>query len=254
MVVNGRCEQDRPRLRTRRGVAREDRRGFLTECRSVSGADIVRCQLPIRCGDSKVRPRTWSPACGSSRAAGPRDARFAARARLRPDRNGGGPRTCWCQPRRHVPPLRRQGRSLQGGLRGFRAGRDASPGRGRRAAGSQRRWPVDQLLAACIAYLRECSSPGELQRIGLRQSRAVLGWESWRDAAAPLGIAALKTGVQAAVDAGELASDDVTITTHLLLSALVEAGLLAATDPKPERALARIEPEITRLLGGLRTP
>ena len=68
------------------------------------------------------------------------------------------------------------------------------------------------------------------------------------------GIAALGAGVQAAVDAGELASDDVTITTHLLLSALIEAGLLAATDPKPEQALARIEAEITRLLDGLHAP
>ncbi|HTW42122.1 MAG TPA: TetR/AcrR family transcriptional regulator [Solirubrobacteraceae bacterium] len=113
--------------------------------------------------------------------------------------------------------------------------------------------PFDQLKAASIAYVRECASEGELQRIGLRQSRAVLGWESWRDAAQPLGIAALKAGVQAAVDAGELASNDVTITTHLVLAALIEAGLLTATDPKPDQALARIEPEITRLLDGLRT-
>lgn len=112
----------------------------------------------------------------------------------------------------------------------------------------------DQLLAGCIAYVRECASRGELERIGLRQSRAVLGWEGWREAAAPLGIAAVKAGVQAAVDAGELASNDVTITTHLVLAALIEAGLLAATDPKPDQALARIEPEITRLLNGLRTP
>jgi len=123
------------------------------------------------------------------------------------------------------------------------AARQAAPG------GS----PFDQLLAACIAYVRECASRGELQRIGLRQSRAVLGWEGWREAAEPLGIGALKVGVQAAVDAGELASDDVTITTHLVLAALVEAGLLTATDPKPDQALARIEPEIARLLNGLRT-
>jgi AcrR family transcriptional regulator len=114
--------------------------------------------------------------------------------------------------------------------------------------------PFDFLLAGCIAYVRECARDGELQRIGLRQSRAVLGWERWREAAQPLGIAALKGGVQAAVDAGELASNDVTITTHLLLAALIEAGLLAATDPEPEQALARLEPEIIRLLNGLHTP
>ncbi len=113
--------------------------------------------------------------------------------------------------------------------------------------------PFDQLLTGCIAYVRECASGGELQRIGLRQSRAVLGWEDWRDTAGPLGIAVMKAGVQAAVDAGELATDDVPSTTHLVLAALIEAGLLVATDPKPDRALARIEPEITRVLNGLRT-
>lgn len=112
--------------------------------------------------------------------------------------------------------------------------------------------PFDQLLAGCIAYVRECARPGELQRIGLRQSRAVLGWEGWRETAASLGIAAMRAGIQAAVDAGELVSEDVTTTTHLVLAALIEAGLLASTDPNPERALARIEPEIVRLLGGLR--
>jgi AcrR family transcriptional regulator len=112
--------------------------------------------------------------------------------------------------------------------------------------------PFDQLVTACLAYVREAASDGELQRIGLRQSRAVLGWERWREAAEPLGIAALRAGIQAAVDAGELESDDITITTHLILAALVEAGLLAATDPNQDRALARIEPEIARLLNGLR--
>lgn len=112
----------------------------------------------------------------------------------------------------------------------------------------------EQLLAACIAYVRECAGGGELPRIGLRQSRAVLGWEGWRDTAGPLGIAALKAGVQAAVDAGELASDDVTTTTHLVLSALIEAGLLAATDSDPDQALTRIEPELARVLTGLRAP
>ena len=112
--------------------------------------------------------------------------------------------------------------------------------------------PFAQLLAGCIAYVRECAAGHELSRIGLRQSRRVLGWEGWRDTAGPLGIAVIKAGIQAAVDAGQMASRDVTVATHLVLAALIEAGLLAANDPKPKQALARIEPEITRLLNGLR--
>ena len=120
------------------------------------------------------------------------------------------------------------------------------------AAAARGAGPFDQLQAACVAYVQEAASGGELQRIGLRQSRAVLGWEGWREAAGPLGIAAMRGGIEAAVDAGELQSDDLTTTTHLVLAALIEAGLLAATDPDAGQALARIEPEVVRLLNGLR--
>jgi AcrR family transcriptional regulator len=112
--------------------------------------------------------------------------------------------------------------------------------------------PFDLLLTGCKAYLREAAAPGELQRIGLRQSRSVLGWEGWRDGAAELGIAVMRGGIQAAVDAHELRSADVETTTHLILSALIEAALLISTDPRPEAALARVEPEFIHLLESLR--
>ena len=112
--------------------------------------------------------------------------------------------------------------------------------------------PFDFLVLGCLSYVRACAQPGELQRIGLRQSRAVLGWEGWRKAADPLGIGLIKATVQGAVDAGELVSGDVTTTAHLLMAMLIEAGLIAAADPQPERALARLEPEIIRILEGMR--
>jgi AcrR family transcriptional regulator len=111
--------------------------------------------------------------------------------------------------------------------------------------------PFAQLVAGCRAYLREVTLPGEVQRIGLRQSRSVLGWEGWRDGAAELGIAVMRGGIQAAVEAHELKSEDIETTTHLLLSALIEAGLLISSDPRPEAALSRVEPELVRLLNSL---
>lgn len=111
---------------------------------------------------------------------------------------------------------------------------------------------IDFLEAGCRAYLREASRPTEMQRIGLRQSRVVLGWEGWREAAADLGIAAIKGAVQAAVDTGELRSHNVEITTHLILAAMIEAALLIATDPDPQTALTRVEPELITLLEALR--
>ena len=66
--------------------------------------------------------------------------------------------------------------------------------------------PFQQLLAGSIAYVRECAAGGEFTRIGLRQSRVVLGWEGWRDTAERLGIGAFRFGVQAAVESGEISA------------------------------------------------
>jgi AcrR family transcriptional regulator len=110
----------------------------------------------------------------------------------------------------------------------------------------------DLLVAGCRAYLAECASSRELQRIGLRQSRAVLGWEAWREAAADLGIGLMEATVAAAAEAAEIDAPDVAATSSLLLASLIEAGLSIANDPHPERALARFEPQAVRLFEGLR--
>ena len=112
--------------------------------------------------------------------------------------------------------------------------------------------PFDLLVTGCRAYLAECASSRELQRVGLRQSRAVLGWEAWREAAADLGIGAMEASVAAAAEAGEIDAPDVAATSSLLLASLIEAGLSIANDPDPERALARFEPQAVRLIEGLR--
>jgi AcrR family transcriptional regulator len=112
--------------------------------------------------------------------------------------------------------------------------------------------PFDLLIAGCRAYLAECASSRELQRIGLRQSRAVLGWEAWREAAADLGIGLMEATVAAAAAAGEIDTCDVAATSSVLLAGMIEAGLAIANDPEPQRARVRFEPELVRLVEGLR--
>jgi AcrR family transcriptional regulator len=113
--------------------------------------------------------------------------------------------------------------------------------------------PFELLIAGCRAYLAECASSRELQRIGLRQSRAVLGWEAWREAAADLGIGLMEATVAAAAAAGEIDASDVAAMSSVLLASMIEAGLSIANDPKPQRARARFEPQLVRLVEGLRT-
>lgn len=113
--------------------------------------------------------------------------------------------------------------------------------------------PFDQLLAGCRAYLAECVTSRELRHIGLRQSRVVLGWEGWSQAAAELGIGVMEAGVGAAAEAGELATANPSVTARLILAALIEAALLISTAPDPAARLPEVESEMVRLLESLRS-
>jgi AcrR family transcriptional regulator len=118
--------------------------------------------------------------------------------------------------------------------------------------GTQPGTPLELLRAGCRAYLAECASSYELQRLGLLQSRSVLGWEGWSQAAAALGIGRMDGGVQAAVDSGELSAGDVETTARLLLAAMIEGGLLIATADDPEARFREVAPVAVRLIDGLR--
>jgi AcrR family transcriptional regulator len=118
------------------------------------------------------------------------------------------------------------------------------------AAGAET--PFDALREGARAYLRECESNEELRRIGLGQSRAVLGWEGWRTAASELGIGAMLGGVSAAIEAGELAPGDPETTALVLLGALIEAAMLIVVAEDRVAARERSEAAIVDLLEGLR--
>jgi AcrR family transcriptional regulator len=91
--------------------------------------------------------------------------------------------------------------------------------------------PFEQLVAGSRAPIfQEAESNPELRRIGLLQSRAVLGWEGWRKAATELGIGAVEVAVRV----------------------VIEAATLVATAEDPAAARERVEPVVAQLLGGLR--
>lgn len=119
-----------------------------------------------------------------------------------------------------------------------------------RAAGSAD--PFEVLLASSRAYLQLCETDEELRRIGLSQSRAVLGWEGWREAASELGIGVVLALVSAAIEAGELPPHDPETTAHILLGALIEAAMLIVVAEDRTAARERSEKVIVELLEGLR--
>jgi AcrR family transcriptional regulator len=112
--------------------------------------------------------------------------------------------------------------------------------------------PFEALLALSQGYLRAAESDEELRRIGLGQSRAVLGWEGWRAACTELGIGAALAGVTAAIEAGELPTHDPETIAIVLLGALIEAAMLILVAADRTAARERSEAVIVDLLEGLR--
>lgn len=112
--------------------------------------------------------------------------------------------------------------------------------------------PLEGLEFVAAAYLRRCETDEELRRIGLTQSRAVLGWEGWREAAKGLGVGLALALVSAAIEAGELPPRDPETTAHVLLGALIEAAMLIVAAADRTAARERSEVVIADLLEGLR--
>jgi AcrR family transcriptional regulator len=112
--------------------------------------------------------------------------------------------------------------------------------------------PGEALVAGAKAYLRQCETDEEMRRIGLTQSRAVLGWEAWREAATELGIGAVLAIVTAAIEAGELPPHDPETTALILLGALIEAAMPIVAAADRAAARERSEAVIVELLESLR--
>jgi len=118
------------------------------------------------------------------------------------------------------------------------------------AAGAET--PFAALLQSACAYLCLCEKDEEFRRIGLAQSRVVLGWEGWRVAANDLGIGVTLALVSAAIDAGELPVADPETVALMLLGALIEAAMLIVVAEDRAAARRRSEPVIIEMLEGLR--
>lgn len=112
--------------------------------------------------------------------------------------------------------------------------------------------PFEALVETVRAYLGLCETDEELRRIGLTQSRAVLGWEGWRAAASELGIGVSLALVAAAIEAGELAPHDPETTALVLLGAMIEAAMLIVVASDRRAARERSEAVVVELLEGLR--
>src|SRR5436309_3960510 len=111
--------------------------------------------------------------------------------------------------------------------------------------------PWKQQLAALQAFLDICEEP-DVQQIALVDAPSVLGWEAWREIEARYGLALIRAGLQAVIDAGIIERQPVEPLAHLILGALMEAGMVIARAEDVDGARQEVGASVERLLEGLR--
>ncbi|KPL88820.1 hypothetical protein SE18_09055 [Herpetosiphon geysericola] len=111
--------------------------------------------------------------------------------------------------------------------------------------------PWQQLLVGCRAFL-SASLDRDIQRIGLLDGPAILGWEAWRKLDAENSMRLLESSIQQLADSGIIAPASVVAATHLLSGAMNEAVLWIAQAAEPQQALDATIAVLEQLLSGLR--
>ena len=111
--------------------------------------------------------------------------------------------------------------------------------------------PWEQQVTAVGAFLDCCLDPA-VQRVILTDAPSVMGLHAWREIEARYGLALVRGGLQAMVDAGLVEDQPLDPLAHMLLGAMQEAGLLIAHAEDKEAARREVGDSLVRLLQGLR--
>ena len=110
----------------------------------------------------------------------------------------------------------------------------------------------DQIVRAGVeAYLDACMDPA-VQRIGLIEAPAVLGWEEKRELDRKYGISLISSALQELMDARLVAPQPVEPLAHLVLSAVLEAAMYIARADDIPAARREMGASLERLLDGMR--
>jgi AcrR family transcriptional regulator len=112
--------------------------------------------------------------------------------------------------------------------------------------------PWRQQLAAVGAFLDACQEP-YVQQIALVDAPSVLGWEEWREVEERYGLGLVRAGLLLLIQAGVIEEQPVEPLAHLILGALMEAGMVIARAEDPDAARMEVGAAVERLLEGLRT-
>jgi AcrR family transcriptional regulator len=110
--------------------------------------------------------------------------------------------------------------------------------------------PVDELRSGMRLFLDACADPA-VERIILLDAPAVLGWEAWRDLSSRYGLGLVRGALQAAIDAGAIASQPIAPLAHALMGSVNECAFYVARAPDPVTARRECAAILDRILAGI---
>jgi AcrR family transcriptional regulator len=108
--------------------------------------------------------------------------------------------------------------------------------------------PMRILQVGFGAFLDQCLNP-EVQRIVMLDGPTVLGWDLWHELDERYAFGTIKAVLTVAADTGRIDPARVEPLTHLLLGAIMQAGMVVARSDDPLAA----KKAMTETFGGLIT-
>jgi AcrR family transcriptional regulator len=113
--------------------------------------------------------------------------------------------------------------------------------------------PIAALRAGFGSWLEMAIDPA-VQRIGLLDAPAVVGWSRWRELDEQYTLGALRRNLQLIAEQDRLRTGDVDLLAHMLLAAVSEAALKIARAPDPPAELPAAQEAVDTVISGLLAP
>jgi AcrR family transcriptional regulator len=110
--------------------------------------------------------------------------------------------------------------------------------------------PMRQLERGFEAFLDQCRYT-EVQRIVMLEGPTVLGWDTWHELDERYAFGSLKAVLAVAAEQGSIEAESVDPLAHLLLGAVMQAGMVVARADDPVAAKHAMTTTFAKILSGI---
>jgi AcrR family transcriptional regulator len=110
--------------------------------------------------------------------------------------------------------------------------------------------PIKILELGFNAFLDQCVNP-EVQRIVMLDAPTVLGWDTWHELDERYAFGTIKAVLAVAAESGRIDAEAVDSLTHLLVGAVMQAGMVVARADDPAEAKQLLGESFALLLSTL---